>query len=390
MTKEINHQERAHAELSASGSSRWLNCPGSVAAVRHYPEKPSSIYALEGTLAHELADTCLTNKEDAEKYIGKKILDQEIEKDMADYVQEYLDYVRSFETKSTFLFCEDQVQFSNIVKDGFGTLDAAIIDYDNDTTHIFDLKYGKGVIVDAEENTQAMLYALGLINELDFLGPVTKNFTIHIVQPRVPNFSSWSIDLVALKQFAKNAKKAADLALTPGAPRIPGEKQCQWCDAKKDCLELKKFTEDLITAEFSDLDEFDMNAKEKSLTDDQRREILKHSKLVAAFMAAVAEGVQERLENGESFEGYKLVEGRSQRKITDEGEVLLVKKVGKRKAYKSVLIGVTEAQKLTDKDFVDSITEKSAGKLTLAPETDKRPAATVIPVVDEFESLEEI
>ena len=138
-----------HAKLSASGSSRWLNCPGSVKAEEGYPNQPSSAFALEGTRAHEVADLCLKASCDADVYIGKKVLDDVIDAGMAGYVQEYLDYVRSYETATSKLFTEERVDFSHVVPGGFGTLDAAVLDYDTKTCHIFDLKYGKGVKVDA-------------------------------------------------------------------------------------------------------------------------------------------------------------------------------------------------------------------------------------------------
>ena len=110
---------------------------------------------------------------------------------MAHYVQEYLDYVRAHETKKTQLYTEERVDFSNIVPDGFGTMDAAVLDYDTGICHIFDLKYGQGIQVYSFENTQSQLYALGLLNELGFLD-VIKTFRIHIVQPRKVTLNSQS------------------------------------------------------------------------------------------------------------------------------------------------------------------------------------------------------
>ena len=105
----------AHAKLSASGSSKWLNCPGSVQAEEKYPPQGSSIFALEGTMAHEVADLCLKNTADADFYVGHTVLKKVVEKDMAAYVQEYLDYVRSFEGNNTALMTEERVSFDHVV-----------------------------------------------------------------------------------------------------------------------------------------------------------------------------------------------------------------------------------------------------------------------------------
>ncbi len=359
-----------HAKLSASGSSRWLNCPGSVKAEESYPNQPSSSFALEGTRAHEVADLCLKSFCDADVYIGKKVLDDVIDSGMAGYVQEYLDYVRSYETGTSKLFTEEQVDFSHVVPEGFGTLDAAILDYDTKTCHIFDLKYGKGVKVDAFENTQAQMYAIGLENELSFLSTINK-FVLHIVQPRIYNFSSWEISTYDLLTFSDWVQERASLALSNNANRSPGEKQCQWCKAKGDCKALSDFTTSLITAEFDDIDEVDS----ETLTNDQKKAVLDNKKLIESFLKAVEASVFNQLDQGVEFTGYKLVEGRSIRKWNDKAEFKLIKKLGD-KAYQRKLIGIGAAEKELGKDFTKDLTIKPEGKPTLAPSSDKRSAIT--------------
>lgn len=380
---EIDHQNRAHAKLSASGSSRWLNCPGSVKAEEGYSNE-SSVFAEEGTLAHELADTCLKKQKDAEAYVGKKITGKVIELDMARYVQEYLDYVLSHETDNSKLFTEERVDFSNIVPGGFGTMDAAVLDFDSKVCHIFDLKYGKGVEVDAYENTQAQLYALGLYNELGFLDEI-ESFRVHIVQPRIYNFSHWDISVTDLVKFGKWVKQRAELALTSDAPRVPGDKQCQWCKAKGECKALAKFTEQIISAEFDNLDEVELS--EHNLSDDKKKTILDNKSLIESFLKAVESSVYEHIDAGGTFKGYKLVEGRSIRKWTDDAEAVLVEKLGD-EAYKKSLIGITDAQKKIGKEEVDTLAYKPPGKLTLVPESDKRKAVIKQDITDDFEELD--
>lgn len=373
---------KKHAKLSASGSERWLNCPGSVKACEGYPNK-SSTFAQEGTLAHELADRCLKQNKDADQYIGKPILYSKIESDMARYVQEYLDYVRSFETKNTQLLTEERVDFSNIVPKGFGTMDAAVINYQTSTCHIFDLKYGQGIKVDAENNTQAQLYALGLLNELDFIGDIDK-FVLHIVQPRVNHFDDWEVSTIDLKLFGEYAKQRAELALSKDAPIIPGDKQCQWCLAKADCEALAKHTEQIIASEFENLDQQDQ-LETIFLTDERKKLILDNKSLIESFLKAVEKDVFDRLIEGEQFAGYKLVEGRSVRQWKDGAELLLVNKLGD-DAYDKKLIGITAAQKLIGKDEVDQLTIKPQGKTTLVPESDKRKAIELEKIEDYFEN----
>ncbi len=173
-----------HAKLSASGSPKWLGCPGSVKAEEKMPDPGSSPFAVEGSRAHEVADLCLKAGTDAAMYVGKEVYGDIVPGEMARYVQEYLDYVRAHETENTELFTEERVDFSNIVPEGFGTMDAAVFDPTIGVCHIFDLKYGRGVKVHAANNTQAQLYCLGFLNEMGWMAEII-SFRIHIVQPRV-------------------------------------------------------------------------------------------------------------------------------------------------------------------------------------------------------------
>lgn len=382
---------KKHAKLSASGSSKWLNCPGSVEAESKIPNK-QSVYAEEGTLAHELADICLKKGLEAKKYIGYDVLYAPeksgiITEEMAKFVQEYIDYVLAHETKNSQLYTESKVDFSNIVPDGFGTSDAAILDYDTGICHIFDLKYGQGVEVSAVENTQAQLYALGFYNELKCLD-VIKSFKIHIVQPRIFNYSSWEITLDDLVKFGEYASKKANEALTPNAPRTPGEKQCKWCNAKATCPALKKHTEDTILSSFDDLNDKDPTSKgnifTNQLNDEQLKLILDNKNLIEDFLKSVEQHIYDRVLNGEKFEGYKLVEGRSNRKWVDDAEEVLKNKLGKH-AYEKKLIGITAAGKKLKKDEIEELTYKPEGKLQLVPASDKRKEVTK--TIDHFDKI---
>lgn len=368
----------AHAKLSASGSSRWLNCPGSVQAEENYPAQKSSPFALEGSMAHELADLCLQNEVDAIIHLGETVYKRTVEQDMIAPVQEYLDYVRSFETDSTILFTEERVDFSHIVPEGFGTLDAAVLDAENKICHIFDLKYGKGVRVDAFENTQAQLYGTGIQNELSFLYDID-TFVLHIVQPRMSNYSSWERTRDELLAFGREVRDKAKFALSGNAPRVPGEAQCHWCKAKGDCKTLSDFSNKIITGEFQDLDCLDATA----LTDDAKRRILDHRKLIEMHLKAVEASVFDSLERGESFEGYKLVEGRANRQWNKDAESYLIKAMGE-DAYNKKLIGIGAAEKVLGKGNLDDLMDKPKGKITLATYDDKRSAIDVKTIEEQF------
>lgn len=365
-----------HAKLSASGSSRWLSCPGSVKAEEGY-KNFSSVHAETGTRAHEVADLCLKSGEDADFYLDKIVLGKTVDEDMVRAVQQYLDYVRAFETSSSQLFTEERVDFSHLVPKGFGTLDAAILDFDKKICHIFDYKHGR-VFVEAEGNTQGQLYALGLLNELDYLEAID-TFVINIIQPNAGNYAAWEISVEDLKTFGKYVEKQAKIALSANAPRVPSESACLWCKAKADCPALFKHTQEVIGNEFEDLDK-DVLSKE------QKRLILDNKPLIDSFLKAVEADIEQTLLNGEHFPGYKLVEGRSNRKYKDTAEAYLIETLGE-EAYKKSLISLTAAEKLVDRETLAEHIYKPQGQPKLVPESAK--GIAIVNITDQFSDLEE-
>ncbi|RTL03543.1 DUF2800 domain-containing protein [Candidatus Dependentiae bacterium] len=386
--EEINHEKRKHALLSASGSSRWINCPGSVEAEKNYPRTETE-FSKEGTLAHELADNCFKKGKDADSFIGKRITGEIISKDMARYVQEYIDYVRSHETKDSIFFGEAEVDFSHVVPEGFGTLDNAVLIPSQRICHIFDLKYGAGVLVSAFENTQGQLYALGILNDLGWLGDIDK-FRIHIFQPRKENISYWDITVEELNQFGKYVEERAALALSKNAPRIPGEKQCEWCMDKANCKALSKFTENIIMAAFDEVDEEqeEIFKPVEKISDKEKKLILDNKDLIISFFNSIEKDVYDRLITGGEFKGMKLVYGKSYRVFKPNAEAFLKKELGS-EAYEKKLIGITEAEKRIGKKKMAKITNKPLGKLTMVKSTDPRKAVVVEDVADNFEDLDD-
>jgi len=178
----------AHAKLSASSSHRWLVCPGSIKAEEGLPDTQSD-HSKEGSAAHFVAEQCLKNGLNAKDYIGIVIADYDLQvtQEMADYVQVYLDYVRNL---GGVPLIEVRVDFSNIVPEGFGTAD--FITMVDDTLYIVDLKYGRGVRVNAEQNSQAMLYAIGVLNEYGAIYE-PKRIVLVIAQPRLDHIDEWEV-----------------------------------------------------------------------------------------------------------------------------------------------------------------------------------------------------
>lgn len=361
----------AHAKLSASGSARWLNCTGSVKAERSFKDS-SSPAAEYGTCAHELADIVLSTGKDIDSFLGQTLSDApsvKVDQEMIDNVQGYVNYVQSFGGEQ---FYEVRLDYSHLVPNGFGTSDAVVIV--NNVLHVIDLKMGKGVIVDAENNTQGMLYALGAVEEYGYLYDFDK-VVIHIYQPRVSNFSTWELSILDLTLFGEYVTKQAIEALSDDAPRTPGDKQCQWCKAKATCPALLKHAEKTISADFDNLDDL---SDVGSLTPDKLSVILSNKKLIESWLKAVEEHISHTLLDGEEFPGFKLVAGRSLRKWAneDEAQEQLITLLDEQ-AFEKKLLTVAKAEKALGakrKKKIENLIIKPEGKPTLAPESDKRPS----------------
>jgi len=370
-----------HAKLSASGSHRWLYCAGSVAAEQPYPDT-SSKFADEGTCAHELSELCLVNDYDPIDYIGKVLHDTDVVVDaaMAEHVQSYIDYVKSF--KGT-LLVEQRVEFTDWVADGFGTSDAIVIEPDARVIHVIDLKYGQGLAVSAVENTQAILYALGVYQEFSFIYDGIEKFVMHIYQPRIGNFSQWEISVADLLKKGEWIAQRAELALSDDAPKTPGDKQCHWCKHKADCVTLKNYMDDIIIGDFDDLTSADKISKADLVN------IHAHKSMITGWLDAIEKKILGEMLNGEKYPDLKLVEGRSLRKWQDEKQIetVLVEQLGD-DAYTRKLLTVAQAEKALGKakkaTLADYIT-KPPGKPTVAPVSDKR--APLGDVTDDFDAV---
>ena len=369
-----------HAKLGASSSERWINCPASVKACEKIPNTNSN-YAAEGTAAHELAEKCLMTITPAKNYIGLTINNFVVTADMAMHVQNYVDYVTSI---SDVLMSEQRVDFSRWVHDGFGTADAIAIDEKNKTLHVIDLKFGQGVAVYAQGNTQAQLYALGAydmlshIYEIDFI-------TMHIHQPRITNVTDWTITVDELLEFGDFVKQRAEIALSDNPPFNPIEKACMWCAAKSTCGALAQKTFDVVTADFSIVNDPKLLPIE-SLTTERVAQIIDNLPLIESWIKSVKDHAYN-LANANQLKGYKLVAGRGSRKWNaDDDAIKSALTALNVNPIKQELISVAQAEKLISKENKSSFSnlyETLAGNPTLAKSDDKRPALKN--VLDEFD-----
>jgi hypothetical protein len=275
------------------------------------------------------------------------------------------------------ILIEQKLDFSDYVPEGFGTGDLVVVG--NGTLHVVDLKYGRGVIVSAEKNPQMMLYALGALSLFDMLYDIEK-VSMAIVQPRVDNFSTWEITVEELLKWAEDELKPKALLASTGGGEFCAGDHCRFCRAKNQCRARAVKNLELMKYEFQD---------PALLTDEEIAEIIGLADELAKWAGDIyTYATALAINEGREWDGFKLVEGRTRRKYTDETVVAeTAKEAGYTDIFKQSLITITEMEMLMGKkkfnELLGSLVEKPKGKLTLVPETDKRQA--VEPLHAEFQ-----
>lgn len=369
-----------HARFSPSASKRHLTCTPSLLLEERFPDSISE-FAEEGTAGHTLAEHLIkkymkirSNRPTSDYYTDELV---ESVEDYVSYVVEQLENVK----KAYLMYIaavEQKVDVSSYVDDCFGTADMVIASPDK--LHIIDLKLGKGVPVYAENNTQLMIYALGVLETVEPIFDIeSAELTIH--QSRLQNVSTWEISAADLRAWGNDVLKPRGAMALSGEGEFAAGEHCRFCKAKNQCRARADEMLKLAQLEFK---------AAPLLSDDEIAEVLSKADELAKWASDIYTYAQEKaISEGKLWTGYKLVRGKTNRKYTDENDVIeAAKAAGYKDIFKTSLIGITEMEKLMGKkkfnEVLGGLVYKPEGKLTLVSETDKREAANISTVSDDF------
>lgn len=405
----------AHSIFSASASSRWLNCPGSLAMAKGIESKAGAA-AFLGTAGHELADQCLKNDTDPETFDsvtfkdGGKTHVVELDQDFVNGIQKYVDYIRGITglrfPEMRVCYGTPWLQIPN--KMAFGTSDAIVYDEEDKELDVVDLKTGR-VYVSSEENTQMLLYAAGAITTLEWMGYGVKKVNMTIVQPFVSGQpSTWTLTrsvfnskLKELKEKAQKAKRALRFEKDVKGDKVfqktylsPGEDQCRWCPALTFCPAVKQAVDRVVEA--AQDEEFEVMVKK--LSPDELGARLNEIPLVAIYIKAVEAEAFDRLSAGEPVTGKKLVVGRQGARAWMPSSEEVIEKLTEGGLPEETFLNPPSLRTPTQvdtavkrdneaKDLVSSLVTRSPGKPTLADEDDPRETWTGNMTDDEFEVI---
>lgn len=378
--KAVRQPKREHAMLSASGAHRWLNCPPS-AILEDEAEDTAGAAAEEGTAAHALAEHKLRR---ALKLRSTRPTSPYEDDAMGDYTDAYVTYVlEKYEDAKKLspdaeIRIEQRLDFSHLVPGGFGTGDCVIV-ADGHLT-VIDFKYGAGVLVDAWNNPQMQLYALGALAEFDMLYDIT-DVEMVIYQPRRDNISEWSQPVSELTTWGENTvKPTAELAAV-GKGEMKAGDWCGFCKIKSTCRARAKANLEIAQWEFAEPVELDDNEIAEALA------LIPQAKKWMNDLEKYANS--KAVDEGKQWPGFKLVAGRSIRKYTDPDAVAeAAEAAGYNDIFDRKLIGITAMEKLMGKqtfnDVLGALVHKPEGKPTLVPESDRRPAVKSHSAADDF------
>lgn len=384
-------QLQEHSPLGPSASLRWLKCPGSVKLTEGMPDT-QSIFAAEGTFAHYVAELAREQEKPASHFIdfesecGRFTVDP----GFADALQSFLDYVNALPGDP---FYEYRVHYDAWVPNGFGTADdIRIADARCDIT---DLKFGKGVQVWAEENTQLMLYALGVFQDLGHLYDIDF-FNLIIHQPRLDHIDEWMVSIQDILIWAERVVKPVVKEALGEDPHFAAGDHCRWCPAKGTCAHRAQWVFANLVEEMDNLEGMPdgPQLRQAGLMDNTMlAQSMDLVSMVRGWCTDIETHVMSEVQKGHDVGGWKLVEGRSNRAWKDESaaEAALraTKKLKVAEIFPRKMISVAAAEKALGKKHAifDTEVEKPRGKPKLAPPADPRPSIKVSP--DEMPNLED-
>lgn len=368
----------AHALLSPSAAHRWIHCTPSV-RLEEGARDEGSDFAAEGTLAHAIAsrkilETLGRPHDEQDREIGE-LHDHYYSEEMEGYTDTYRSIVlekfnqAKTRSKDALLLVEVRLDFGAFLPDAFGTADAVIIA--DDLMEVIDFKYGKGVKVDADHNPQMMIYALGALDEF-LLEYDIKRVWMTIVQPRIDNLSECGMETGELTAWrAVTLKPAAEAAFAGTGDQVPGE-WCQFCKVRATCSAIAEKARQICNEDFREA---------RLISDEDIPGLLPLLPVLKGWLEDFASHALQRALDGATIKGYKLVEGKSNRQITDQDALLgalLVQGFQRDDLLKKPeLKAIGELEKLVGKKRFAKIGKpwlvKPQGKPTLVEESDKRP-----------------
>lgn len=389
------HENRPHALLSASGSSRWINCTPSAKLEEKYGKQTTSVYAQEGTLAHEISELyikhdILKNLDDSEfSYQLETLMENRLfNEEMLNVIPIYVDYCASeynsakSQSSEAIMEIEQKLDLTEYVPESFGTADCIIIS--DGTIEVIDLKYGKGVPVYADANRQLMLYGLGALRKFDVMYDI-QNIKLTIIQPRINNISTWQISVKDLMHWAETELKPAAKLAFEGKGEIKAGSWCKFCSVKNQCKALAEQQLEIAKYEFK---------KPEFLSDDEISDILKRAHKFIEWINSIEEYAQAEAYNGNKvWPGFKVVEGISRRKWVDEEKVIdtlysRFPELSDDQIFDTKLVSISQIEKLLGKKVVqeklNDVIIKPQGKPTLVPDTDKRPSIGIEDAINDF------
>ena len=372
MSKKIDHGSRAHAVLSASSSARWLKCPPSAVAATMYPNTATE-YTKEGTLAHEVAERVAQCGIDDIKYNWEHCEDwpsDEVTTEMIQCAEAYRDYIQELITDdNAVVLLEQRLDLTPWVPDGFGTGDAIIIQ--GHRLDVVDYKYGKGVAVSAENNSQMRLYGLGALNDFGDIYDI-QEVGMHIFQPRINNISTEVLTDGELLSWGEAVKPIAEKAAKGEGDYCSGE-HCRFCPHAGSCPTLSAECMKVVNLGGG-------KAAVPTLAPWMVADILKTEPMITGWLKAVKDKALSQLLNGEEIPGFKVVEGRGSREWSEPS---LVEMALEREGFGEGQY-MTEPELLSPAALEKSIGKKKVSELlkefittkpgspTIAPESDKR------------------